>query len=458
MKSVDACDKGYSPPRTEDQVTLGQDDVFYLIDSLGMREPREKSPADLFGNNPVTRNHDLAELLGSTDVNKRVYYLGMPTSALLVLLAGKLASGNDSGALSKLGATDAPCRTAGISAVMAQQPFIPGGTEKPIGRELLATKPIRTITQLFSVTSGKKVDGCIGDEELSAHRLGRSFQAVNPGLFSVPAIDRSDNPLNDSEIVNVALSWSSWPPPAGTKRLQGEPAVLAFMRNISSEASGVLGVRHARVAANFFVGWERLAILIVATFLALCLLWQQAMNIVDVNDLRYIRYVKEAAGDDQRLLLASLRIADRLLHRSVGRSAPREILSAALEVADQQKVQNRDVDYDRVHRAAEHEARIMERNQFFFLAGLPLLPTIGFIGTVRSLIGALAIADNIPRARDAVDQVAAVTNVTSTLALCFSTTFMALTALLIFAPLDLWQATGERRVIEESERLLDPGL
>src|SRR5262249_36972715 len=102
--------------------------------------------------------------------------------------------------------------------------------------------------------------------------------------------------------------------------------------------------------------------------------------------------------------------------------------------------------------------RISDRGRFFFLAGLPLLPTIGFIGTVHSLIEALSLADNIPRARDAVDQVTAVGGVTSTLSLCFSTTFMALTALLIFAPLDLWQATSERRIVEETVRLLDRGL
>ena len=201
-----------------------------------------------------------------------------------------------------------------------------------------------------------------------------------------------------------------------------------------------------------------LAILVVSTFLALCLLWQQAMNILAERDFRYIRDIMDIADGDGQLVVPALKRLRRIRYRHVGRSAPQEVMVAALEVAEQLRTGDGVVDFGRVRRVAEHEMRIAERRRFFFLAGLPLLPTIGFIGTVHSLIEALAIADNIPRARNAVDQVAAVSEVTATLSLCFSTTFMALCALLVFAPLDLWQSAGERRLIEETERLLDPGL
>ena len=466
-KVIDACDdnEDHAPPSTEDRAKLKLDpeDVFFLIDSLGMRETREKSAKDLFDEDLKTLNHGLAVLL----VDTHYYYLGLPTSALLVQLAGRLAYGNDvtgrtPTASQQSQATEAKCRTAGLAAVMAQQPFLPGDTHESIGRELLSSSGIRTMHELlFPLKEKNTIDpellkaNCYGYAQLSAFHLGSAFLAAYPGLGR-PIISRTSNRLNDGEIVNIALSWSSWPP--SKARYEGEPAVLTFMRNISAEASGVSEVRDARIATNFFVGWERLAILIVSVFLVLCLLWQQAMNIIDAHDLGYIIQIKDIAKDDRPLLLASLSILRRMLFRNVGRSAPREILKAALEVDREKRAGASNIDYGLVRRVAEHEMRIADRSRFFFLAGLPLLPTIGFIGTVRSLIEALAIADNIPRARDAVSQVTAVSDVTSTLSLCFSTTFMALTALLIFAPLDLWQATSERRVIEEAERLLDPGI
>jgi hypothetical protein len=238
------------------------------------------------------------------------------------------------------------------------------------------------------------------------------------------------------------------------------------MRAIVSELSATENVRSARIAANFFVGPERWAILVISTFLLLCLLWQQAMGILDEFDLQSIRNVIEKVADSNPSKIeADLRtLHEALLKRKekLGRSGPREVLDAAIDVVKQSQMggagQQKLTDRYRVRRAAEHELRIVDRGRIFFLVGLPLLPTIGFIGTVHSLIEALAIADNIPRARDAVSQVAAVSDVTSTLSLCFSTTFMALSALLVFAPIDLWQATKERSAVEETERMLDDVL
>ncbi|MET4841506.1 hypothetical protein [Bradyrhizobium japonicum] len=480
--------------------SLTQDDVFNLLEALGLRDSREKTVADLFKSGQPTKNRRLANWLASTDV----YYVGMPTSALLIKLAGLLGSGFDIGKkdAAQGGATDFVCRTAGIAAVMAQQPLAFDSKHRTLGQLILESEEPRTVRQVLDLqgATGPKDQSCAGDNTLGEYDLGRKFEAQRATpwdgwrtwdagdiwrwstwdprrlwtvwdpkrswaeflqhcglsecpLLEPPILSRPRERLNDAEIVNIALSWSNWPKEPSIR----DPAILAFMRSIASETTGVQNVRDARIATNFFVGEERAAILIVSFFLALCLLWQQAMNAADVRHLRLIRKIYDRTRADKATTVLAFEVLKDKLYRSLGRSSPREILDAALEVRRQQLEAKADVDYNRVHRAAEHEMRILERSRFFFFAGLPLLPTIGFIGTVKSLIEALAIADNIPRAKDAVDQVNAVLDVTSTLSLCFSTTFMALSALLIFAPLDMWQATAQRRVIEDAERQLDAG-
>ena len=183
-----------------------------------------------------------------------------------------------------------------------------------------------------------------------------------------PLIEQPDR-VNDAEIVNVALAWGSWKPmdPPGASA----QAVIAFMRSISSQASGSPLVRDARIGANFFVGWERMAILVVAVFLTHCLLWQQAKNIHNVYDLTYMERISERAKDNAGLMIAALTILQRSLYRHVGRSAPREILAAAMNVL-QRGGGLKSVDYERIHRASEQELRRIDRNRFFFLAGLPL--------------------------------------------------------------------------------------
>jgi hypothetical protein len=364
---------------------------------------------------------------------------------------------------------------------MAQQPFThkTGGdnqwTTDAIGRHLLTPMGVRTMWDLVNLNEpdqAKSECHCLDNDGLAAYGLGSNFLGIARGGFPWqvivikrgvrwPLIARVDNPVTDGEIVSIALGWAHW---TEKSTISPKPLVLNFMRNMVSEVSAAPQVRGARIAVNFFVGVERLAILVVSTFLVFCLLWQQWKGIRDSRDLRYIREVIDVSrsrdpsvGTREVLLVKSLNTLRRLLYRDAGRSGPREVLDAALEMVAQKK-KHGSVDHDRLRRASEHELRIVDRNRFFFLVGLPLLPTIGFIGTVHSLIEALAIADNIPRARDAVDQVAAVSGVTATLSLCFSTTFMALTALLVFAPLDLWQNAHERRMIEETERLLDDSL
>lgn len=429
---------------------LTKNDVFFLIDSLGLRDAKERSVDDLFPSvTPKNKNGLLAALLIRDDV----YTLGTSTTELSIRLAGKLRAGGDVVTSADASAPGyVVCRTAGLSAIAAQQPYLGDNGETALGRRVL--QPDKVITLFDALKTKDSKTECYGNTQLGDHNLGPVYRARWSSGW--PLLERPADRLNDAELVSVALGWSDWTNSANDTLTDQQAAVIGFLRAINSEVTSTLEVRDARIGVNFFVGWERLAILTIISFLALCLLWKQAINMLDVRHLQMIRDTIAYAGEAGVAPALALSVLGRL-YRSVGRSAPREIMYAALEVEQQLRAGGH-VDYDRVHRVAEHELKIVERNRFFFLAALPLLPTIGFIGTVRSLIEALALADNIPRARDAIAQVTAVSDVTSTLSLCFSTTFMALTALLVLAPLDLWQSTGERKVIEEAERLLDPGL
>ncbi|CAO3433893.1 hypothetical protein [Azospirillum endophyticum] len=438
---------------TRNTTTMTTSDVFFLIDNLGLRDAKERSVNDMFPpNGSKTKNGLLAALLIRADV----YTLGTPTMELSTRLAGKLAAGRDViSNTSALAADYVACRTAGLSAIATQQPYLGGERETTLGRLVLLPGKVITLFEALEPSEAKKgKKECYGDAELGAHHLGPAYRAQWPGGW--PLLEKPSDRLNDAGLTSVALGWSDWTKSANDASTDQQAAVIAFLHAINSEVTSTARVRDARIGVNFFIGWERLAILTIVSFLALCLLWQQAKNTLDVRHLQSIRETIEYAREAGVAPALALSVLGRL-YRRVGRSAPREIMYAALEV-EQQLRKGGHVDYDRVSRVAEHELKIVERSRFFFLAALPLLPTIGFIGTVRSLIEALALADNIPRARDAIAQVAAVSDVTSTLSLCFSTTFMALAALLVLAPLDLWQSIGERKVIEEAERLLDPGL
>ncbi|QDG51139.1 MotA/TolQ/ExbB proton channel family protein [Persicimonas caeni] len=76
------------------------------------------------------------------------------------------------------------------------------------------------------------------------------------------------------------------------------------------------------------------------------------------------------------------------------------------------------------------------------------LPSVGFIGTVRGMSGALADADAIVKARTAVEQAFAISNVASTLALAFTTTLVALVFALIASLAYELVMAAERMVFE----------
>ena len=452
-KVYDGCLPLSAAQSDENELIPEKSDIFFLLESLGLLDSKEKSAKELFAEEPKTKNYKLA-----TDLLK-VYRAGMPTSELLAQLAGQVGSSKSVGTgcsnfaeKSQKEASYVRYRTAILSAAMAQQPVeIVGGTSA-LGWELLSGTG-----KYFDDLIKNPFDVCDGNASLSKYDLGGHYSFPSGGFWHALVTSRPTNQLNDSEIVSLALNLSGWTADDAVKSSVQDSAEMDFMRAIVSQAKATPSVRDAKIAVNFFVGWERLAILTLVPFLGLCFLWQQMLTLDDSRHLQPIAETVSSAHRQQLSPSGPLAILSSFLGRAYGRSAPREILTAALEVAEQQR-KKLEVDFDRASRVADHEMRIVDRSRYFFLAGLPLLPTIGFVGTVRSLIEALSIADNIPRARNAIEQAAAVSEVTSTLSLCFSTTFMALTALLVFAPLDQWQASRERRIVEDTERLLDPGV
>src|SRR5262245_59769914 len=141
--------------------------------------------------------------------------------------------------------------------------------DRTIGRGLLRATGTLDMAHLVNPT-GVADCACLGDAGLSAHGLGRNFVGVTGGWFPWPLISRPD-PVTAGEITGIALAWARWA--LDESKIQTQRPVLDFMRNIVSEASATTQIRDGRIAANFFVGVERLAIFIVSTFLVFCLLW-----------------------------------------------------------------------------------------------------------------------------------------------------------------------------------------
>lgn len=90
---------------------------------------------------------------------------------------------------------------------------------------------------------------------------------------------------------------------------------------------------------------------------------------------------------------------------------------------------------------------INDRSRWLIRWMLRSLPALGFIGTVRSLTIALSNADSIVRADGAIEQATAISNVSTTLAVAFTTTLIALVLGLVAGLFNDWQVVQERRSI-----------
>lgn len=112
-----------------------------------------------------------------------------------------------------------------------------------------------------------------------------------------------------------------------------------------------------------------------------------------------------------------------------------------------------------VKRSKRIKSRDM-RSRWLITWAARALPAIGFIGTVRGIAGALSKADTIVLAQTVTDQAAAITQVSGTLAISFTTTFIALIMGLITSIISDRQAVHEVELMDSIEshfdRILSP--
>lgn len=112
-----------------------------------------------------------------------------------------------------------------------------------------------------------------------------------------------------------------------------------------------------------------------------------------------------------------------------------------------------------VKRSKRNKSRDM-RSRWLITWAARALPAIGFIGTVRGIAGALSKADTIVLAQTVTDQAAAITQVSGTLAISFTTTFIALIMGLITSIMSDRQAVHEVELMDSIEshfdRILSP--
>jgi hypothetical protein len=111
-----------------------------------------------------------------------------------------------------------------------------------------------------------------------------------------------------------------------------------------------------------------------------------------------------------------------------------------------------------IETAAEGLRLRLSHSRLIFEAMLPTFPAIGFVGTVTSLLVAMSKADQIVKATDALARGSATSAVTDVLSLCFAATLMALTCLIVLAPLSMWQSARELRLVNNTEHLLQDVL
>lgn len=96
----------------------------------------------------------------------------------------------------------------------------------------------------------------------------------------------------------------------------------------------------------------------------------------------------------------------------------------------------------------EDSAQVVnDRSRWLIRWMLRSLPALGFIGTVRSLTLALSNADSIVRADGVIEQATAISNVSGTLAVAFTTTLIALVLGLVASLFNEFQVVRERRKI-----------
>jgi len=232
------------------------------------------------------------------------------------------------------------------------------------------------------------------------------------------------------------------------------------------EIKGSEKVREARIWVNGIIGWERWLVLVAAMWFASVFLWRDIMDLPHLAHSHLIAAtLKRAQGSREERLADAESLSHALERPTKGaepevKTVPTTILLAAcreMKSIDGPRSQHIG-DRALIETICNGLRRELEHSRVFFEVMLPLFPTIGFIGTVRSLLIAMSRADRIVSTLDVTAKGIAASEVTSILSLCFSTTFMALMCVLVFSPLALLQRSREDSLVDRTELAVQENL
>jgi MotA/TolQ/ExbB proton channel family len=399
-------------------------------------------------------------------------------------------------------ATDDLCDdyyTAQVAAAIAQLPSPSGvsgntlsrsGPESALDREVFdgldgffgdveGAKPKKTATTSFLTLFGHGMTSRNYRFRLERPSPEMSPEGISNALAarfscgSSGAATSSDAPVPTSP-VSTSSAGTSAPAlvtPAATNSAGSAPWKTAVQRQqlqkfvavLVTKTRGSPNVRSARIWVNGIIGKERLAIIVLAIFFLLLFLQRSLVRIKHDKARAYV--VQELSKLDEFTPWTPLNerqnAADNIL-KSATRyqgTIPLSILAAAHTQMTGRLSANAGAqgaaNDDYVGMRAAQERQELDSSRTLFDILLPTFPAIGFIGTVGSLLVAMSQADRIVSATDPFAKGLAASQVTDILSLCFSTTFLALCAVLVFSPLSLWQQAREHNLVDDVHRLVE---
>lgn len=279
---------------------------------------------------------------------------------------------------------------------------------------------------------------------------------------------RPEPEASPEQIAKSVLQWypARYPTNCGAKCNAQRKKLEQFLAVLISRTRGSSGVRDARIWVNGIIGWERLAVIVLFIYFSLRLLQRQWIGVRQQRAKNFIKdeleqIAKEgvqwqSAGD--RIKRSELLMTDIAEHAG---TIPYGVVEAAdgfLRGRQSSPSGGASTTDNYVAIKAAQELQYLDGTRTDLDILLPTFPAIGFIGTVSSLLVAMSQADRIVSTTDPFAKGLAASQVTDILSLCFSTTFMALCAVLVFSVLSGVQQAREHSLVTEVQRYVEIAL
>lgn len=303
-------------------------------------------------------------------------------------------------------------------------------------------------------------------------KIGWGFRFVRPAAVSTDLLlqalyQRVSGYSKDSKLARIAALYtgneSQQISENDANETQQLEMLVRFQRALLKALETSADVKEARQALDFWVGYEQFALVCLALFVAALLFAQWLRDLPNIAAKTLVALtVKRAIPGNQVVATDRLRLAKAARQAIDARfgnnsSAANSLIPVALldtAILELEGTVGPGTPVETLEAWSRQLTEAVEDSRWLFGWCLSALPAIGFLGTVRGILNALGDADAVSSAQDKAAQAIAIGNVSGSLSLAFSTTLIALVAVLILSLLDQWQAYVSRRVVEDTELLL----